>query len=51
MIPEAVIMLLTQALKTFDNLPDEPKTRVVNDMLDDKDKWDRRWAKLLGEDK
>ncbi len=49
MIPEAIIALLTQALKVLDNLPDELKTRVVNDMLDDKDRWDRRWAKLLGE--
>ena len=49
MIPEAIIMFLTQALKTLDNLPDEAKTRLVNDMLDDKDKWDRWWEKLLGE--
>ena len=48
MIPEAVLMFLTQALKTFDGLPDESKTRLLNDMLDDKDKWDRWWERLLG---
>ncbi len=49
MLPEVIILLLTQGLKTVDNLPDDIKTRLFNDMLDDKEKWDRFWDKLLGE--
>ena len=46
MIPEAIILLLTQALKTFDGLPDDSKSLIVKDIMEDKAAWNKRLERL-----
>jgi hypothetical protein len=44
----AVVSLLAELLKTFNSLPEPIRTRIVNNVLDDKDKREELWGKFTG---
>ena len=44
----AVVVLLSETLKTFNSLPEPVRTRIVNDVLDDKVKREKLWGQVSG---